>query len=103
MNDLPKRVDIHEEGPREGFQIEPGPITTERKIALVDALSETGLKRIQIASFVHPKRVPGWADAEAVVKGFRPCAGVRYTALWLNEKGLERALALNTRSGQGRA
>jgi len=67
MSDLPKHVEIHEEGPREGFQIEPGPISTERKIALVDALSETGLKRIQIASFVNPKRVPGWADAEAVV------------------------------------
>jgi len=97
MNDLPKRVDIHEEGPREGFQIEPGPITTERKIALVNALSETGLKRIQIASFVNPKRVPGWADAEAVVNGFRPRDGGRYTALWFNEKGLERAIALKHR------
>jgi len=97
MSDLPKRVDIHEEGPREGFQIEPGPISTERKIALVDALSETGLKRIQIASFVNPKRVPGWADAEAVVHGVRRRDGVRYTALWLNEKGLERAIALKDR------
>lgn len=97
MTDLPGRVEIHEEGPREGFQIEPGPITTERKIALIDALSETGLKRIQIASFVNPKRVPGWADAEAVVRGVRRREGVRYTALWLNEKGLERALALKER------
>ena len=97
MTDLPKRVDIHEEGPREGFQIEPGPISTERKIELVDALSETGLKRIQIASFVNPKRVPGWADAEAVVNGFNRRDGVRYTALWLNEKGLERAIALKDR------
>jgi hydroxymethylglutaryl-CoA lyase len=97
MSDLPRRVDIHEEGPREGFQIEPGPITTERKVALIDALSETGLKRIQIASFVNPKRVPGWADAEAVVGGVRRRDGVRYTALWLNEKGLERAIALRDR------
>ncbi|HXZ02325.1 MAG TPA: hydroxymethylglutaryl-CoA lyase [Stellaceae bacterium] len=97
MSDLPRRVDIHEEGPREGFQIEPGPIATERKVALIDALSETGLKRIQIASFVNPKRVPGWADAEAVVEGIRPRDGVRYTALWLNEKGLERAIALKGR------
>ncbi|MGO8914466.1 MAG: hydroxymethylglutaryl-CoA lyase [Stellaceae bacterium] len=97
MSDLPRRVDIHEEGPREGFQIEPGPISTARKVALIDALSETGLKRIQIASFVNPKRVPGWADAEAVVEGFRPRDGVRYTALWLNEKGLERAIALKGR------
>ncbi|HUC63822.1 MAG TPA: hydroxymethylglutaryl-CoA lyase [Stellaceae bacterium] len=97
MSDLPRRVDIHEEGPREGFQIEPGPITTERKVALIDALSATGLKRIQIASFVNPKRVPGWADAEAVVTGIHPRDGIRYSALWLNEKGLERAVALKDR------
>jgi hydroxymethylglutaryl-CoA lyase len=97
MSDLPRRVDIHEEGPREGFQIEPGPISTERKVALIDALSATGLKRIQIASFVNPKRVPGWADAEAVVTGIHPQDGIRYSALWLNEKGLERAVALKDR------
>ena len=93
MSDLPRRVDIHEEGPREGFQIEPGPISTGRKIELIDALSETGLARIQIASFVNPKRVPGWADADSVVDGIHPRPGVRYTALWLNEKGVERAVA----------
>ena len=93
MSDLPKSVRINEEGPREGFQIEAGPIPTERKIALIDALSETGLKQIQVASFVNPKRVPGWADADQVVQGFHPREGIRYTALWLNEKGLERALA----------
>ena len=93
MSDLPKTVAISEEGPREGFQIEPGPISTEDKIALIDALSETGLKTIQVASFVDPRRVPGWADAEAVVSGFRRAPGVRYTALWLNERGLERAMA----------
>jgi hydroxymethylglutaryl-CoA lyase len=93
VSDLPKTIEINEEGPREGFQIEPGPIPTERKIALIDALSETRLKQIQITSFVNPKRVPGCADAEAVVAGFHPREGVRYTALWLNEKGLERALA----------
>ena len=97
MSDLPRRVDIHEEGPREGFQIEPGPISTERKVALIDALSATGLTRIQIASFVNPKRVPGWADAEAVVEGIHPKDGIRYSALWLNEKGLERAVALKDR------
>ncbi|MEE8434258.1 MAG: hydroxymethylglutaryl-CoA lyase, partial [bacterium] len=46
MSDFPARVTINEEGPREGFQIEPGPIATERKIELIDALSETGLKTI---------------------------------------------------------
>ncbi|MED5574769.1 MAG: hydroxymethylglutaryl-CoA lyase, partial [Pseudomonadota bacterium] len=66
MSDMPTKVDIQEEGPREGFQIEPGPISTERKIELIDALSETGLHKIQVASFVNPKRVPGWADADDV-------------------------------------
>ena len=93
MSDLPTSVTINEEGPREGFQIEPGPISTTRKIELIDALSATGLKTIQVASFVSPKRVPGWADAEAVVAGFQPTPGVNYTALWLNERGLERAIA----------
>lgn len=93
MYDLPRRVDIQEEGPREGFQFEKGPIPTERKIALIDALSETGLKEIQVGSYVNPKRVPGWADVEQVVAGIRRKEGIRYTALWLNEKGFERALA----------
>ena len=93
MSDLPSRIEIKEEGPREGFQIEPGPIPTERKIQFIDALSATGLRSIQIASFVNPKKVPGWADAEAVVEGIRRLPGVKYTALWLNERGLRRAMA----------
>ncbi|MBT6276656.1 MAG: hydroxymethylglutaryl-CoA lyase, partial [Chromatiales bacterium] len=92
MDDIPHKVQINEEGPREGFQIEPGPIPTERKIELIDALSETGLNKIQVASFVNPKRVPGWADADAVVEGFKRAPGVKYDVLWLNEKGLHRAL-----------
>ena len=90
MTDLPGRVEITEEGPREGFQIEPGPIPTADKIALIDALSATGVRRIQVASFVNPKIVPGWADAEAVVAGFTPRPGVEYTALWFNAAGLAR-------------
>lgn len=97
MTDLPHRVEITEEGPREGFQIEPGPIPTADKIALIEALSGTGLRRIQAASFVSPKIVPGWADAEAVVGGFSPRVGVDYTALWFNAAGLQRALAFKDR------
>jgi hydroxymethylglutaryl-CoA lyase len=93
MLNLPKFVEIHEEGPREGFQIEKGPITTARKIEFINALSETGIVEIQIVSFVNPKVVPGWADAEQVVAGFDRRPGVRYTALWLNDKGLQRAIA----------
>jgi hydroxymethylglutaryl-CoA lyase len=93
VSDLPKAVEICEKGPREGLQIEPGPIPTIDKIALIDALSETGLKDIQIVSFVNPKLVPGWADADDVVNGIQKRDGVRFTGLYLNEKGLERALA----------
>ena len=93
MSDLPKAIQINEEGPREGFQFERGPIPTARKIELIDSLSETGLNQIQVASFVNPKNVPGMADADQVVAGFTRKPGVRYTALWLNEKGLQRAIA----------
>src|SRR5271167_908176 len=92
MSDLPSFVHITEEGPREGFQFEKGPIPTDRKIALIDALSQTGLDHIQIVSFVNPKAVPGMADAEDVVRGIAPRPDVAYTALWLNDKGFERAL-----------
>jgi hydroxymethylglutaryl-CoA lyase len=90
---LPARIDIVEEGPREGFQYEKGPIPTARKIELIDALSQTGLRTIQIVSFVNPKRVPGMADAEAVVAGMTPAPGVSYRGLWLNQAGFERARA----------
>ena len=93
MSDLPRKIQINEEGPREGFQFEKGPIATARKIALIDSLSETGLNQIQVASFVNPRTVPGMADADDVVRGFARQPGIRYTALWLNEKGLQRALA----------
>jgi hydroxymethylglutaryl-CoA lyase len=97
MSDLPRQVDIAEEGPREGFQIEKHPIASADKIALIDALSATGLKHIQVASFVSPKLVPGWADAEAVVAGFTPNPEIHYTALWFNAAGLDRALAFKDR------
>ncbi len=97
MSDLPTAVHITEEGPREGFQIEKGAIPTARKIALIDALSRTGIDHIQIVSFVNPKNVPGMADAEDVVRGFTPQPGVAYTALWLNEKGFQRALQFSDR------
>ena len=92
MSDLPKKVFIDDEGPREGFQIEKQHIPTERKIELIEALAETGLPCIQTMSFVNPKRVPGMADADAVIAGFKPRPGVMYTPLWLNPMGFERAL-----------
>jgi isopropylmalate/homocitrate/citramalate synthase len=93
MTDLPSHVEIHEEGPREGFQIEPGPIATSEKIRLIEALADTGLRHIQVCSFVNTRLVPGWADAEAVVEGFAARPGVEYTGLFFNGNGLDRALA----------
>ncbi|MEO8651497.1 MAG: hydroxymethylglutaryl-CoA lyase [Hyphomicrobiaceae bacterium] len=102
MSDLPKAVRINEEGPREGFQIEKGPISTERKIVLIDSLSQTGLKQIQCVSFVNPKNVPGWADAEAVTAGFSKRDGVSYTCLWLNDQGFKRAMGAGRYEMAGR-
>lgn len=102
MTTLPPEVHITEEGPREGFQIEPGTISTAAKVELIDALSRTGLRHIQVVSFVNPKRVPGMADAEEVVRRIRPEPGVAYSALWLNERGLQRALALDRLTLEGK-
>ena len=92
MSKLPEEIHIKEEGPREGFQYEKGPIPTARKIELIDALSKTGVRHMQIVSFVSPKAVPGMADAEEVVRGITPQPGVAYTGLWFNDLGLERAI-----------
>jgi hydroxymethylglutaryl-CoA lyase len=92
MSDLPKRVRLHEEGPREGFQIETGPIATQDKVRFIEALAQTGLTHIECVSFVNPKKVPGMADAEQVAASVRKRAGVTYTGLWLNLRGLERAM-----------
>jgi hydroxymethylglutaryl-CoA lyase len=94
MADFPTNIHITEEGPREGFQFEKGIIPTSRKIELIDALSATGLKQIQVVSFVSPKAVPQMVDAEDVVRGMAREKSVRYTGLWLNAQGFERARAV---------
>ena len=93
MADFPARVDIHEEGPREGFQSEPAGFSVADRAALVEALAESGLRQIQVASFVNPKRVPQMADAAELFAAIRRKPGVRYTGLWLNEQGFDRARA----------
>ncbi|OWT56751.1 hydroxymethylglutaryl-CoA lyase [Candidimonas nitroreducens] len=92
MSDLPRRIHIHEEGPREGFQIEPGPIASADKVRFIEMLADTGLTEIQCVSFVNPRRVPTMADAEEVAGAIRQRDGVHYTGLWLNQRGLLRAL-----------
>jgi hydroxymethylglutaryl-CoA lyase len=92
MMTLPKRVTICEVGPRDGFQIEPEWIPTETKVDVIDRLSETGLPRIEVTSFVHPKVVPQMQDAEAVMARIRRRPGTQYVALVPNEKGAVRAV-----------
>jgi hydroxymethylglutaryl-CoA lyase len=86
-------VRICEEGPREGFQSEPSGISTADKVALIEALAETGLQEISCCSFVNQQQVPQMADAEAVIAQIRKRSDVQYTGLWLNQRGFKRALA----------
>ncbi|MBB1634922.1 hydroxymethylglutaryl-CoA lyase [Cupriavidus sp. UME77] len=89
---LPDRVILQEEGPREGFQSE-GLIPVDAKLRLIHGLAETGLEVINCVSFVDVRRVPQMADAEEIAGRIQRRNGVRYTGIWLSPKGFERALA----------
>jgi len=91
MTDLPDRVSLREVGPRDGLQNE-APVPTESKVALIDALSRTGVRRIEAVSFVHPDAIPSMADAAQVWSAVRKSADVRYSALVPNLRGAQRAL-----------
>jgi hydroxymethylglutaryl-CoA lyase len=78
-------------GPRDGLQNEE-PVPTEAKVELIDALSRTGVGRIEAVSFVHPKAIPQMADADEVWSRVRRAGDVRYSALVPNLRGAERAL-----------
>lgn len=88
-----RHVTLFEMGARDGLQNEPTPISTEAKIQLVDMLSECGLEKIEVTSFVSPKWVPQMADADQVLAGISRKPGLAYTALTPNLVGFERALA----------
>ncbi|RCV86742.1 hydroxymethylglutaryl-CoA lyase [Billgrantia montanilacus] len=87
------RLQINEVAPRDGLQIEAGFVATEEKIRLIDALSATGLARIEATSFTSPKAIPQLRDAEEVVRGIRRREGVGITVLVPNLRGCERALS----------
>ncbi len=90
---MPDHVTLYEVGPRDGLQNEARQIATADKINLVDLLSATGLRRIEVASFVSAKWVPQMADAALVLSGITRAKGVTYAALVPNRRGLEAAMA----------
>jgi hydroxymethylglutaryl-CoA lyase len=99
MPPLPSRVRIREVGPRDGFQNEPEVIPTADKVRLIDCLSNTGLRRLEVTSFVRPDVIPQLSDAEEVLRAITRADGVSYTVLIPNERGLERGIALMEETG----
>lgn len=90
---MAQAIEIVEVGPRDGLQSEPEILSTATKLQLIQRLVDAGLRRIEVASFVNPKRVPQMADAEAVLSALPKIPGVQYVGLMLNRKGFDRALA----------
>ena len=93
MTELPQTVRIREVGPRDGFQNEPEVISTDDKVRLIGMLAASGVRRLEVTSFVRPDVIPQLADAEQVLAQLERRAAVSYSVLIPNEKGLERALA----------
>lgn len=88
-------VAINEVVLRDGFQNEPNFVPTEEKIRVANSLSRTGVRRIEVSSFVSPRAIPNLRDAEEVFKGIERAPGVIYTALVPNERGVQRAIECN--------
>jgi len=87
-------VDVVEVGPRDGLQSEPQAVPTATKIAFIQRALAAGIRRVEVTSFVNPKKVPQMADAEEVLRALgAPPAGVHYIGLVLNRRGFERAVA----------
>jgi len=87
-----KSITLVEVGPRDGLQSEPEILPTDSKVEFISKAIEAGIRRLEVASFVHPKRVPQMADAEALIGRLPDLAGVSYIGLIMNERGLDRAL-----------
>lgn len=94
---LPPRITVYEVGPRDGLQNESRMVPTADKIAMINALSQTGLPAIEITSFVNPKWIPQLADASDVARGVQRREGVHYSCLVPNRRGLDTALAAGMR------
>ena len=92
---MSRTIEIVEVGPRDGLQNEPTLVSTADKVAFIQRAIDAGIRRVEVTSFVNPKRVPQMADAEEVLRGLAANRrdDVRYVGLVLNRKGFERALA----------
>jgi hydroxymethylglutaryl-CoA lyase len=101
---LPSKASIREVGPRDGFQNEPETIATAKKVELIDALARTGVKRLEVTSFVRADVIPQLADAAEVLARIDVPEDVALSVLVPNERGLENALALleESRAGSSR-
>jgi hydroxymethylglutaryl-CoA lyase len=86
-------IELVEVGPRDGLQSEPEILRTEAKAAFIGKAIDAGVRRLEVASFVHPLRVPQMADAEALIPLLPRRDDVSYIGLVMNERGLDRALA----------
>ena len=91
-----KRIHLQEVGMRDGLQVEQAFVPTQDKIELVNALSQTGLTKIEVTSFVSPKAIPALKDGEAVLREIERRPGVVYSALVPNVRGAERAIDAKT-------
>ena len=87
-----QRINIVEVGPRDGLQSEPEILATQKKVEFITRAIDAGIKRLEVASFVHPKKVPQMADAEALLAQLPLQNDVSYIGLIMNERGLDRAL-----------
>jgi hydroxymethylglutaryl-CoA lyase len=90
---MAESVEIVDVGPRDGLQAQPQLLDTDSKLAFIERLVDAGVRRVEVASFVNPKRVPQMADADAIIARLPRRAGVSYIGLVLNLQGFERALA----------
>ena len=89
--DLPARIDIREVGMRDGLQLE-APVPLAGKLAMLEAIVATGVRRVEVTSFVSPKAVPALADADEVAAQLHRFAGVHFSALVANTRGAVRAI-----------
>ena len=91
MSNAQPHISIVEVGPRDGLQGEPEFLDTSVKLEFIRRAIEAGIRRMEVTSFVHPKKVPQMADAEALIAGLPDRDDVSYIGLVLNKKGFERA------------